>query len=241
MADEVNPRPATLVSSRSPEPPLCRPLPADLSAPLLTAELANRPGPGARPARGLAAPGHVPTSQASQRRRQGLALRLSGRGGAVGGGGAAAVSSPPPCAPDFQTPAPWSCSSRLFFLTWRRSKLSRLASGFLGDKDTNPRWDPSPAASSLHLLFPSTPLRPSHPGLLPLRPLAPGFGPACAPNSTVLPRPPPPFFSSPVSPLLQLPPPTPPSPAPRSRPLPDQGPGGWRSPPPPRSTATPVM
>lgn len=111
----VNPRPATLVSSPKSSRPLCRPLPADLSAPLRAAELADRPGPGARPARGLAAPGSRAYTQSQPAEEAGSRVAPhSGGWAGLWAGRDAAVSSAPPCAPGFQTPAPWSCSSRLF-------------------------------------------------------------------------------------------------------------------------------
>ena len=106
----TNLRPAPLATRDGPSRPFaapCRPTGPRLYA----AEPPDRPGPRARPARGLAAPGHVSPPRANQRKRRASCCS------SPAGRGEAAVSSAPPCAPRFQTPAPWGCSALLFFLS----------------------------------------------------------------------------------------------------------------------------
>lgn len=202
----------------------------------------EQPGSGGAASAGIGRSGSRAYTQSQPAEEAGS--RVAPQAGRGCGRGDAAVSSAPPCAPGFQTPAPWSCSSRLFFLTWRRSKLSRLISGFFGGIRTHIlAGTRALRPPGLTPPLPLPPLRPSHPGLLPLRPLAPGFGPACAPG---LGSPPPPL------PLRLLQPPSllccscPPHPTLPSSAQPAnsqiKAPGGiWRSPPPPGSTAPPPV
>ncbi|XDB62499.1 hypothetical protein AB1E18_015843 [Capra hircus] len=98
---------------------------------------------------------------------------------------------------------------------------------FLGNKDTNPRWDPSPAASRPHPSSspPAPPPQPSWPSAAP--PPCPGLWPSLRPGPRQSsPATPPPPSPAPVSPLLQLPSPPHPPQLRAAGQLPDQGPGG---------------
>ena len=109
--------PAPIREPRKPEPPFTAP--RQLVCPRLAARQSS--GPGALPARGLAALGQVPPPRANQRGRRSLTgVSPAGRGCGRDGG---AVRSAPSarrgtgCAPPgplgLQDPAPGSCSSRL--------------------------------------------------------------------------------------------------------------------------------